>query len=257
MPLLPWRVKNFVSERFPLAYHIIVNLGVSRNSQEYWDAQLARAWDHPGAFWPEKVAAIEKLVAPHESIVDVGCGTGSILRDLRDRGFTKLHGLEQSEYAVKRLSQEGIAMARGDILRMPFEDAQFDVAIASQVLEHVIRRNKFCRELSRIVKPGGKILISVPNNRLGPISDPDHVIKYDARSFRAFLTRHWSVDSITSIVEPHNGADSLFAVCRNLRPGSLTRPPAFAYKPARGRSDLHPPSRPNHKRQRSRLPMRR
>jgi 2-polyprenyl-3-methyl-5-hydroxy-6-metoxy-1,4-benzoquinol methylase len=219
MPLIPWRVKNLVSERFPLIYHIIVNLGVSRNSQEYWDTQLARAWDHPSAFWPGKVAVIEKLVAPDESMVDVGCGTGSILRDLRDLGFTRLHGLEQSEYAVKRLSSEGIAMSRGDLLNMPFDDGQFDVAIASQVLEHVIRRNKFCRELSRIVRPSGKIFISVPNNRLGPISDPDHVIAYDARSFRKFLNKHWVVDSITSIVEHHNGADSLFAVCRNVKPG--------------------------------------
>lgn len=219
MSLIPWRVKNFVSGRFPLAYHIVVNLGLSRNSQEYWDAQLAEVWNHPGASWPEKVAAIEQLVELEESIVDIGCGTGSILRTLRDRGFTRLHGLEQSEYAVKRLSAEGIPMSRGDLLNMPFEEAQFDVAIASQVLEHVIRRNRFCGELSRIVKPSGKVLISVPNNRLGPISDPDHVIVYDARSLRAFLERHWVVESVSSIVESHNGADSLFAVCRNIRPG--------------------------------------
>jgi 2-polyprenyl-3-methyl-5-hydroxy-6-metoxy-1,4-benzoquinol methylase len=110
-------------------------------------------------------------------------------------------------------------MSRGDLLNMPFEESQFDVAIASQVLEHVIRRNRFCGELSRIVKPSGKVLISVPNNRLGPISDPDHVIVYDARSLRAFLERHWVVESVSSIVESHNGADSLFAVCRNIRPG--------------------------------------
>lgn len=219
MPLIPWRVKNFASEHFPLAYHLAVNLGMRKNSQEYWDGRLAEAWNYPNGFWPAKVATIAELIHPQESIVDIGCGTGSILRDLRDRGFTKLHGLEQSEYAVTRLSAEGIAMSRGDLLHMPFEDSQFDVAIASQVLEHVIRRNLFCRELSRIVKPSGKILIFVPNDRLGPIAEPSHVIKYNARSLRVFLDRHWVIESISSIVESHTNADNLFALCRNVKPG--------------------------------------
>jgi ubiquinone/menaquinone biosynthesis C-methylase UbiE len=216
MPLIPWRVKNFVSERFPLAYHLVVNLGLNRNSEEYWDKQLAESWDISTRFWPEKVAAIERIVEPQESVVDIGCGNGSILRDLRDRGFTNLHGLEQSEYAVNRLSSERISMSRGNLLNMPFRDAQFDAAIASEVLEHVIRRNRFCRELSRIVKPSGKVLIFVPNDRLGPIDEPEHVIMYNTRSLRAFLSRHWAIESISTVVE-ENGADSLFAVCRKAR----------------------------------------
>jgi ubiquinone/menaquinone biosynthesis C-methylase UbiE len=217
MPLIPWRVKNFVSERFPLAYHLVINFGSGRNSQEYWDKRLAESWDISTRFWPEKVAAIERIVEPQESVVDIGCGNGSILRDLRDRGFTNLHGLEQSEYAVDRLSAERISMSRGNLLHMPFPDARFDVAIASEVLEHVIRRNRFCRELSRIVKPSGKVLIFVPNDRLGPIDEPEHVIMYNARSLRAFLDRHWIVESLSTVVE-ENGADSLFAVCRKAGP---------------------------------------
>ena len=34
MSLIPWRIKNFASEHFPLAYHIAINLGVKKNSQE-------------------------------------------------------------------------------------------------------------------------------------------------------------------------------------------------------------------------------
>ena len=214
MPLIPWRIRNFVSERFPLAYHLVANFGLSGNSQEHWDTRLAETWNSSTRFWPAKVAAIEQIVGPEKSIVDIGCGNGSILRDLRDRGYTRLHGLEQSDYAVKRLSAEGIPMSQGDLLNMPFRAGQFDVAIASEVLEHVIRRNRFCRELSRIVKPCGKVLIFVPNNHLGPIDEPEHVMIYNARSLRAFLNRHWIVKSISSVVE-ENSADSLFAVCHN------------------------------------------
>ncbi len=218
MPLIPWRVKNFVSQQFPLAYHIIVNLGTGGNSQKHWDSRLAETWNVPTRFWPGKVAEIAKIAEPEESIVDVGCGNGSILRDLRDRGFTKLHGLEHSEYAVKRLSAEGIPMSRGSLLDMPFERSQFDVAIASEVLEHVIRRDRFCKELSRIVKPQGKVVIFVPNDRLGPIDEPEHVRIYNARSLRAFLDRHLVVELVKPMIEPNTGADTLIAVCRNARP---------------------------------------
>lgn len=219
MSLIPWRVRNFISERFPLAYHLAVNIGANGNSQEHWDARLAETWNEPTRFWPAKVAAIEQIVEPSESVVDIGCGNGSILRELRDRGYMKLHGLEQSAYAVKRLTAEGIPMSQGNLLSMPFHEAQFDVAIASEVLEHVIRRDRFCKELSRIVRPSGRIMIFVPNDRLGPISEPEHVIKYDARSLRIFLERHWAVESVGTVVEDHNGADSLFAVCRNVGRG--------------------------------------
>jgi len=79
------------------------------------------------------------------SIVDIGCGTGSILRHLQQRGFGNLHGLELSEYAVRRLSDQGIAVSKGNLLDMPFPTAIFDAAIASEVLEHIIRRRLFLK----------------------------------------------------------------------------------------------------------------
>jgi 2-polyprenyl-3-methyl-5-hydroxy-6-metoxy-1,4-benzoquinol methylase len=214
MQLVPWRVKDFCSEHFPLAYHLIVNCGGHGNSQRHWDVRLAETWDAPNRNWPAKVHGIAQTLDCEMSILDVGCGTGSILRSLRHRGFRNVHGLELSEYAVRRLSDEGIAMSKGSLLNMPFPAARFDAAIASEVLEHVILRNRFLRELTRVVKPSGKILIFVPDNCLGPIDEPEHVTKYDARSLRKFLSKFLTIESITSMVEAHNGERSLFAVCR-------------------------------------------
>lgn len=210
---IPWRVKNFISEQCPLVYHLVANGFRNQNSIEHWDAMLARTWDEPNRDWPVKVARIAEVLPPDTKLVDIGCGTGSMLRALRTRGFTDLHGLELSAYAVARLAREGIPMTRGSLLNMPFPDAAFDAAIASEVLEHVIRRRRFLRELTRIVKAGGAVLIFVPDDYLGPIEEPEHVIKYNAASLRKFLARFLCVDSVTSMIEPHTRARSLLAVC--------------------------------------------
>ena len=103
MTLIPWRLKNFVSEHFPLLYHLLRNAGAPANSAEHWDAALERSWDDPIRSWPGKNALIASLVRADAAILDVGCGNGSTLRHLQGLGYTDLHGLEISPYAIRRL----------------------------------------------------------------------------------------------------------------------------------------------------------
>ena len=56
---------------------------------------------------------------PDDIILDIACGNGSILRDLKARGYRNLHGLEISRYAVRRLAEEGIVMHYGSIPILP------------------------------------------------------------------------------------------------------------------------------------------
>jgi 2-polyprenyl-3-methyl-5-hydroxy-6-metoxy-1,4-benzoquinol methylase len=56
-----------------------------------------------------------------------------------------LHALEISPYAEQRLRREGMTMCQGKLPDLPMPDGRFDVVIASQILEHVIRRRRFMR----------------------------------------------------------------------------------------------------------------
>ena len=212
--MIPWRVKNYFSEHFPLLYHLIVNAGAKGNTPEYWDRRLADTWDHPARLWPTKNELLAKLLAPNARILDVGCGNGGILRYLKSRGFEDLHGLEISRYAVERLARDGIHMHYGALPEIPLPDQSYDVVIASQVLEHLIPRRRFASELRRVLRPRGSALIFVPDNCLGPIDEPEHVIKYDARSLRRFLTRHFEIESLENIRDVNHPAPVLFAHVR-------------------------------------------
>ena len=158
MNFVPWRVKNFISDQFPLLYHLAVNLGASGNSAGHWDERLAETWHADYRSWPTKNELIASLTTKRDRILDIGCGNGSILRYLRGLGYADLHGLEISRYAIERLRGEGIEMHLGKLPLIPLPDASFDVVIASQVLEHVIRRKRFLREIQRVLKPSGRCL---------------------------------------------------------------------------------------------------
>jgi 2-polyprenyl-3-methyl-5-hydroxy-6-metoxy-1,4-benzoquinol methylase len=203
MNILPWRVRNAISNHFPLAYHLAANLFRRRSGAEYWDNNLAQGWNSDVRRWAAKAQIIARHTRPDAALIDIGCGNGSILRDLRELGLSNLSGLEISEYAVKRLREEGFRMYQGKLPEISAPSASFDVVIASQVLEHIIRRGTFAREMSRIMKPGAQGFIFVPNDCLGPIDEPEHVIKYDKDSLTAFLRRHFEILSVEAFNDPN------------------------------------------------------
>ncbi len=211
MTFIPWRLKNFISEHFPLLYHLLRNAGAPANSVEHWDAALALSWDDPIRHWPGKNALIASLVPADAAVLDVGCGNGSVLRYLQSQGFTELHGLEISRYAIRRLNICGIKMHNGVLPSIPLPDASFDAVIASQVLEHIIRRRRFMTEIRRVLKPGGRAFIFVPDNCLGPIDEKEHVIRYNIDSLRKFVSKYFLLINIESIRDPNHPMPILFA----------------------------------------------
>lgn len=216
MNIIPWRVRATISDRFPLVYHLTVNLFRKRMGIDYWDKSLAEWWGHDVRRWPTKARIISERSDPASALIDIACGNGSILRDLRARGFDNLSGLEISHYAVNRLREEGFTMFHGVLPRIPVPDQSFDTVIASQVLEHIIRRNTFASEISRIMRPGGQAFLFVPNDCLGPIDEPEHVIKYNRKTFESFLNRHFDNVSVEIIKDQNFAMPVLLGHVRKL-----------------------------------------
>lgn len=213
--MIPWRVKNFFSEHFPLGYHLLVNIHYRRESEEYWNAAFDLSWELGSRDWPTKNELIRSLTSSSDRLLDVGCGTGATLRYLQDKGYTNLEGLEVSARAVEVLSKHGITMHHARLPDLPLPDHQFDVVIASQVLEHIIRRKKFLRELSRILKPKGALMLFVPDNCLGPIDEPSHVVKFTRESLTKELSPHFTSVFVSSMKDEKFEMPVLFAYAQN------------------------------------------
>lgn len=96
-------------------------------------------------------------------ILEVGCSGGVLIEFLKRQGFTKLHGIDIDEKAIEICRQRGInEVGVADAQETGFKDQQFDVLIASDVLEHIKHEDEALLEWHRILKPGGKLIIFVP-----------------------------------------------------------------------------------------------
>ncbi len=95
-------------------------------------------------------------------ILDVGCGRGVLLKELADRGF-KSYGFEVNPSAAVGVDPR-IEMRIGDDLRdVEYPSGFFDQVIIWHVLEHVSDPRATIEEIHRILKPGGEIVVAVPN----------------------------------------------------------------------------------------------
>ena len=113
------------------------------------------------------VWAIERYFPDVQSLFDAGCGTGGVLSALRLRlprvrivaGDAHLSGL-----AFARRQQPEIAFVQIDLRRLPY-DREFDVVGLFDVLEHLDDDEQALRELFRSTRPGGGLIVTVPQHR--------------------------------------------------------------------------------------------
>lgn len=106
-------------------------------------------------------AAILELIPPGASVLDLGCGTGGLLRELRRRGSPAL-GIELDEDSILAAIRDGHDVIQHDLEQglCPFRDGQFDWVVLSQTLQSVTETERILREMIRV---GRRAIASFPN----------------------------------------------------------------------------------------------
>ncbi len=100
-------------------------------------------------------------------VLDIGTSTGTNLRMLRDLGFVNVEGLDPSESARQWCLDKNLGeVTQGDVRQMPFDNGTFDLVLATDVLEHVDEDDVAVKEITRVLKPGGRALVTVPTFKL-------------------------------------------------------------------------------------------
>jgi Methylase involved in ubiquinone/menaquinone biosynthesis len=114
----------------------------------------------------------ELKLKPHSLVLDAGCGSGRHLRALAKIPDLKIIGIDRNSSdlndaltSLKNMpdaSSDDYLVSRADIKNLPFASASFDYVICSEVLEHIPEHENALKELVRILKPQGDLVVSVP-----------------------------------------------------------------------------------------------
>lgn len=95
----------------------------------------------------------------HQVVVDIGGGTGA-LAEFISYSCTTVYVLDKSNKMLSKVkTSKNVISIEGDALNTPFKDNTIDTVILSDVFHHIKEQNQLILEISRILKPGGKIVI--------------------------------------------------------------------------------------------------
>jgi ubiquinone/menaquinone biosynthesis C-methylase UbiE len=106
---------------------------------------------------------VRQAVAIDARVLDIGTSTGANLRMLRDLGFHQVTGLDKSDDAIRFCDEKGLGhVEKGDVCALPFPDSNFDLVLATDIIEHVDDDDRALMEIARVLKPGGRLLVTAP-----------------------------------------------------------------------------------------------
>ncbi len=114
-------------------------------------------------WWKRKIAShVMELAGMGNPIVDVGCGSSPILGMMRGKDKTGVD-LDNLKINYMRELDKGSTYVIGDINKLDLPDSHFTTVICIEILEHLPNPNQAIKELARICKPGGRVIIAAPD----------------------------------------------------------------------------------------------
>ncbi len=131
-----------------------------------------------------------------ERLLDIGCGFGYFL-EAAGTNFHEYWGVDISETACKKIEKRGFKTFRGNLKEANFKNYYFDLIVTTDLLEHLPHPRPFLREVIRILKPEGVVMITTPNVKslLSRVSKrkwvsfklPEHLVYYSPETLSRML----------------------------------------------------------------------
>jgi SAM-dependent methyltransferase len=158
------------------------------------------------ADWAPHVVDMGDVAAGH-SVLDVACGTGIVARAAAERvgptGWVVGVDLNQAMLTVAERVCPGVELRQADVAALPFEDATFDVALCQMALMFFPDRPAALREMGRVVKADGTVVVMVPSG-LGAQPAYRPLVELAARHAGpeavAMLSAYWACGDLEDLI---------------------------------------------------------
>ncbi len=191
---------------------------IKNNYEDYWKTRLT--WSSGGMgndVSPNEIfESVAFIAVKGLRLLDMGCGNGTYLSLVKSR-FQEIYGCDISESALHEVQKKDIQAVCADLNKgyIPYKSDSFDTVTAMELLKHVIDPLQLLIDVKRILRSGGKLILTTPNIRyfrnlntllfkgVFPHTTTDHFIwggghfHYFTRKDVAFLLREAGFEMIS------------------------------------------------------------
>lgn len=155
-----------------------------------------------GLFLEERGKLFSSLIGKNKSVLDIGCRDGALSKFYKEDNT--LLGLDIDEYAMSRANEKSVATLLTD-LNVDWQigkENNFDIVVASEIIEHLYNPKKIFYRLNTVLKTGGILVGSVPNafriscrvryflgiKKGTPLEDLTHINQFSLNEIKKLLT---------------------------------------------------------------------
>lgn len=152
-----------------------------------------------------------KYVQEGDSVLELGCGLSPFL----DMAYNKLAknctGIDHNQRLVLFREKENpnIRFRVGDVLNTQLETESFDTVLAGEVIEHIDKPEELIKEMVRLTKKGGTMILSTP---ILEFDDPEHIWQFSEKSIMKLLKPYGKTVAYTINSDKFKGRSYIFSI---------------------------------------------
>lgn len=197
-PHIPW----FIRMRFPRLARLLKFGRFNPNTRAYWEGRW-RQGTYPEQKFEQLRQAVLQAVPLGSTVLDAGCGSGTLMEMLRDQRSCHCVGVDISAESVAINRAKGFRCYRTKLPALPAVVKQmvFDVCTITETLEHLSSPAHTVMSLRKVLRPGGLLVATTPD-----MSDPDawgdsweHINQFTPDSLTSLFGRMFRVDTCGAV----------------------------------------------------------
>ena len=139
-----------------------------------------------------------KFIQKNNKVLDTACGDGYGSKLLIDTEADEVWGGDINQQAIEaaknKYSAENLHFRVMDVTDIPFDDNYFDRVVSFETIEHIKNYQSFIKEIKRVLKPSGKLIISTPDRQITKklnIDNPFHLREFAKKEMADLMQAHF------------------------------------------------------------------
>jgi SAM-dependent methyltransferase len=155
-------------------------------------------------YWLRRHQAAYDVIAPMctgACVLEAGCGEGYGAARLSAAGARMVIGVDLDVPTLVHVlaTYPSVSPVRANLVLLPIADASVDMVVSAQTIEHLWDQDRFVRECARVLRPGGRLVMSTPNRLTFPPGNVFHSRELDARELVDLVRPHLDIVSVVGV----------------------------------------------------------